>query len=103
MNQLITMIDGGLGPARARVEHVAGEHLPGDDRGHRDQTDAGDPERGVRERAEKRAMPCKASRCMLIPSRKVAGRRRRPAPRAYSVAWMSSTSFFISGVAAYFS
>ena len=50
----------------------------------------------------KRAMPCR--RCCIGPLPKGAGgRRTAPRPVAYSVAWMSSTSFFISGVAAYFS
>ena len=53
--------------------------------------------------ARKRAMPCRRCR-MWSPSDEVAGARDRPpAASLYSAAWMSSTSFFISGVAAYFS
>ena len=35
----------GLGPARRVVEHVAAEHLPGDECRHQHQPDAGEPQR----------------------------------------------------------
>ena len=50
----------------------------------------------------KRAMPCR--RCCIGPLPKVAGGGGPPPAESLTRSpWMSSTSFFISGVAAYFS
>ena len=40
---------GALGPARRGVQHVAGEHLPGDQAGHHHEPDARELEREARE------------------------------------------------------
>ena len=57
----------------------------------------------MRERAEKARDALQAVLHWFPSPVQVPGGGGRPPAVAYSVAWMSSTSFFISGVAAYFS